>query len=215
MFRILVDLPVHMKYKSGLFCFLKSYSQHEAFRPHLNHWAPPIAVRVWKDRRTCAQMAFIPRGDCKLVCGSLAFIRCRVCLANDDINLGAKGIMHYSIRNQLLNLNSKGNKFVSRRVINSQGPEPSNLYLHEQPLLLQAISLGCCLGKKKGPCKTGHEELASEGTTSLINRLKHTHIKKSVWEICKYMCCLLLTNMKPERTGSYQGCNESKHHCEI
>lgn len=117
-------------------------------------------------------MALIPWGDCKLIRGSLAFIEYLVCLANDDINLGAKGIMHYSICNQLLNLNSRVTiNFFSRRVINSQGPEPSNLYLHELSVLIQVISLDNCLGEQ-GPCNTGHEELASEGKTSLINRLK-------------------------------------------
>lgn len=63
------------------------------------------------------------------------------------------------------------NEFFSGRVINSQGPEPSNLYLHEQSLLVQVISLGNCLGEQR-PCNTEFEELASEGRTSLINRLK-------------------------------------------
>lgn len=63
------------------------------------------------------------------------------------------------------------NTFFSIRVINSPGPEPSNLYWCEQSLLKQVISLGNRLGEE-GPGNTGFEELASEGTTSLINRLK-------------------------------------------
>lgn len=78
-------------------------------------------------------MALIPWGDSRLLPGLLAFMECLVWQANDDINLGEKGIMHYSTCNQVLNSNTGGTiNFFARRVINRQGPEPSNLYLHEQ-----------------------------------------------------------------------------------
>jgi len=133
-------------------------------------------------------MALIPWEDCELTRGSLAFTEYLVCLANDDINLGAKGIMHYSTCNQLLNLNSgRTINFFSRRVINSQGPEPSNLYLHEQSSLIEVISLGNCLGEQ-GPCNTEFEESASEGTTSVINRLKkYTCTKVCLGDLQIYM----------------------------
>lgn len=70
------------------------------------------------------------------------------------------------------------NKFFSRRVINSQGTEQWNLYLHEQSSLIQVISLGNCLGEQV-PCNTGFEELASEGTTFLINKFKKYQCMKA------------------------------------
>lgn len=60
------------------------------------------------ERTERLQLAFIPWGACEWRRGSLAFTEYLVCLANDDINLGAKGIMHYSPCNQLLNLNRGG-----------------------------------------------------------------------------------------------------------
>lgn len=53
-------------------------------------------------------MALIPWGDSRLIPGLLAFMACLGWLANDDINLGEKGIMHYFICNQVLNLNTGG-----------------------------------------------------------------------------------------------------------